>query len=530
MAVPFPIKTKVLPRNNLIFSGGTNINAVVDWEEPMFIDRAKQARGWLNEAVLDSRKRCASLSSGTTARFYFCSYGDNSSAYLDSSHNRGGRFQVKLISGSATNISVLLASNVTQINATTWEFDHDWSIAGDIQFFNASNFPLEVSIVRTDLLSAHAAGQIFDPNWLATIPTGATLRFLDAMKTNNSPYVNAADYPAQNWQHWEAMPFEVMVALCNLKSCDMWVCWPHMATDAFVADRATYIKNNLNSGLKLLSEYSNEIWNTGTFGGAGGQTLWLKGQAEAVWGVANGYGGPYWQEYAGKRFAQTMTAINTVFAGQTSRVLGVIAGQAAGTSVATNQALALSWQTYEPGSYIAPYTLARHISIAPYLNWGSGSLDPTTAGNAIKTQLDISQAAAVAQIKTLFAPSLAQSKGWIDQHVALAESYGCELTFYEYNQHYSLLACAGSNLYSGGQPVAGALTAFLTACYSTECAAAMNDLRTYAKRKGVTRMVFYMHMARASTYGQWGMQTNIGHTNPTRTQWDAWHAANPAWY
>lgn len=536
MAIGFPIKTKVVPRNELKFSGAINLGQVRDWEEPVFIDRAKQARGWNGAAVLDSLDRCASLSSGTTATFFFCAYEDTGGIYLDNTYKRGGRFQAKLISGSATGMTASFGSNVVSTGTNTWEFDHPWELSGELGFQNASNFPLEVSIIRTDRLANHANGEIFEPDWLATIPTGTTLRFMDWMGTNFSPIVNEADYPTLASQKWHRVPFEVMVALCNLKSSDMWVCWPHAATDDFVTTKATYIKNNLNSGLKLIPEYSNEIWNTATFGGSTGQSTWLKTQAETVWGVTDGFSNPSgaWQSYAGKRFAQMTTVVNTVFSGQTDRVLPVIAGQAAVPSVAGNIAVATHWQTYEPGSYVPPHTLARHISIAPYLNFGSGGINATTAGNAIKTQLDISQAAAVAYITDTMLPlSLAQSKEWIDAHVALAETYGCDLTMYEYNQHYNMSAFSGSTLYSGGAPVAGAMDALLLGCYSTKCSDTLEEMRGYFKRKGGTIMAFFVHMNRATIIGgQWGMQTNIGHTNPLRTGWDAWHstANNPAWY
>ena len=56
---------------------------------------------------------------------------------------------------------------------------------------------------------------------------------------------------------------EVMVALANQLSADPWFCIPHMADDDYVARFAAIARDNVDPGLKIHVEYSNEVWNSG---------------------------------------------------------------------------------------------------------------------------------------------------------------------------------------------------------------------------------------------------------------------------
>jgi hypothetical protein len=259
---------------------------VRDWEDPIFIDRAKQARGWQSPCVLDSLSRCASLSSGTTATFFFSSFQDGSGVYAGATPNRGGRFRVELTSGAATLTSNTGCTNVTQINSTTWEFDCDW-VANKALTFTPSAFPLSVSIVDVNLLANHAAGEIFDPLFLSTLPTGGAWRNMDWMGTNSSPIVEWADYPTAASQNWFRIPVSVMVALANAKSLNPWFNMPHQASTDFVTQFATYVLANLNSGLKVRVEVSNEAWNfifgQATYFSNLANTEWPPRQAKSAW-------------------------------------------------------------------------------------------------------------------------------------------------------------------------------------------------------------------------------------------------------
>src|SRR5690606_27127151 len=57
--------------------------------------------------------------------------------------------------------------------------------------------------------------------------------------------------------------YEVMADLCNATGKQMWVCVPHKATDDYVRQLATLLRDRLDPSLKLFVEYSNEVWNGG---------------------------------------------------------------------------------------------------------------------------------------------------------------------------------------------------------------------------------------------------------------------------
>lgn len=507
-----------------------NLGGVSDFDEVFFIDRAKQARGWLGQdfdaltSGFDAGGNPVALNSGDTSfTFFFSAFRDDGGVYVLPNPDRGGRFRVSW-EGKAT-VTGGGGSGRTDLTANSFEFDCNW--IGNKWFVftptDLADLPRNVKIIDVNLLTNHANGEYIDPRYLATLPNGGCIRFMDWMGTNNSPVVSSADYPTVSSQKWNRAPFEVMVALCNAKSADMWICIPHAANDAFVSDKLTYIKNNLSSTLKVRVELSNEIWNTGTFT----HPQYFKGLAESVWGVVDGYAGAAWLHYAGKRFVQIMQISTAVFAEQAGRLIGVIGGQAANTAVTNALLGASSWQTFEPASYVRPSTLAEEIAIAPYINWTGSKVGH---GNAIKAALDVSQQSAIEYVLGMIPASLVQSKTWVDSYVQICLDNSCRLTMYEYNQHYSLIEMNGSALVSGGEPVVGALDAMMAACYSQEMADAQSELRAYFKANAGTLMCFFSDVGRASKFGTWGAQTHNGQNSPIWNTLKAWHTANPRWW
>ena len=501
-----------------------------DFDEPAFIDRAKLARGWQGQdfspltSGFDSNGNPVALNAGDTAfQFFFCAYRDGNGAHFNPQPDRGGRFRVSW-EGEAT-VTGGGGFNRTDLTANSFEFDCDW--IGNKWFTvtptNPANLPRNISIIDVTLLSNHVNGEIFDPRYLATLPSGGCLRFMDWMGTNNSPVVSSADYPTLSRQRWSRVPVEAMVALANAKQADMWINIPHMANDAFVTEKMTYIRDNLNNNLKVRMELSNEIWNTGVFN----QGSYFKGLAETVWGVADGFASARWLHYAGKRFVEIAQIAGSIFSAQPSRLIKVIGGHAANTA-ATNALLnASSWQTFEPANYIRPSTLCDEVSIAPYINWTGNRV---AHGNAIAAAMQVSQTAVDDYVIGMTVDSLAQAYSWIDNHVIVAVENNCRLTMYEYNQHYSLIEMDGSDLVSGGVPIAGALDAMMAATMSQRMADAQDELRDYWKANAGSLMCFFVNLNRHSRFGTWGAKTHAEHNSPIWNALLAWHAANPRWY
>lgn len=109
-----------------------------------------------------------------------------------------------------------------------------------------------------------ADAAIFDPAFLSRLQPFGTLRFMDWMHTNNSIQENVEDMPSTSDATWTTpagVPAEIMANLANTLAAKPWINMPHRATDAYVTEFATIIRNTLDANLDIYVEYSNEIWN-----------------------------------------------------------------------------------------------------------------------------------------------------------------------------------------------------------------------------------------------------------------------------
>jgi hypothetical protein len=145
---------------------------------------------------------------------------------------------------------------------------------------------------------------------------------------------------------------ETLVAIANELDVDPWFCIPTQADDDYVTQFATYIRDNLDAGLKAYFEYSNETWNT-----AFNQFSYSLNKATKRGFTVSA------EIWSGYRHHQIMTLIETVFSGQMSRidrVMGVFTGN---TPLSTNIN-----RFQAPGTGLAsfPISKADSIAIAPY--------------------------------------------------------------------------------------------------------------------------------------------------------------------
>lgn len=138
----------------------------------------------------------------------------------------------------------------------------------------------DITVVRADRLADHAAGRLFNPDWLNRIRGVRVIRLMDWMETNNSGLAAPSDRPKVSDYTWarKGVPVEVMVALANELDADPWFTLPHLAEDDLVREYARIVRDGLRPGRRAWVEYSNEMWNE-TFG----QARWAAEQARARW-------------------------------------------------------------------------------------------------------------------------------------------------------------------------------------------------------------------------------------------------------
>ncbi|MFE3836710.1 hypothetical protein [Pseudogemmobacter sonorensis] len=195
-----------------------------------------------------------------------------------------------------------------------------------------------IRILREDREALFAAGEIFNPDWLARIEGARLLRFMDWMATNDSTLSRAADRPRPGDYSWarEGVPVEIAVALANRLRAEPWLNIPHMAEDALVADMAAAVAEGLDPGLRAWVEYSNEVWNWQF-----AQAAWAEDLGLARWGAKHA-----WVQYYALRAGQVMSIWSKAL--PADRLVRVVATQT-------------GWQGLEEDILAAPHVLAEGL-------------------------------------------------------------------------------------------------------------------------------------------------------------------------
>lgn len=206
-----------------------------------------------------------------------------------------------------------------------------------------------------------------------------------------------------------AMPIEVLVELCNETNRDGWFCVPHLANDDYVNNLANYLKNNMNSGLTIYIEYSNETWN-----GIFDQAKYCKAGGKALWPNISDFQAQLY--YSGYRSDQIFDIFNNVFSGQTDRVICVAASQS-GNDYTGNQVLTKCADTVEA------------FAIAPYFGGELGNPNNTPHPDDVE-HWSVSYA-----LDYLKNTSIAGKIQDVRDKKALTDSYGIPLIAYEGGQH-----------------------------------------------------------------------------------------------
>ncbi|SEB49564.1 hypothetical protein [Rhodobacter sp. 24-YEA-8] len=156
----------------------------------------------------------------------------------------------------------------------------------------------DIRVLREDREALMAAGEVFNPDFLARLKGIGLLRFMDWLQTNDSLLITPEDRPRPGDYTWtrRGVPVEIVVELANRLEADPWITLPHMASDALLREMAQIVATGLAPGRMAWVEYSNEVWNWQF-----SQAAWADQQAKARWG---GEGG--WLAFYALRAAEAM--------------------------------------------------------------------------------------------------------------------------------------------------------------------------------------------------------------------------------
>lgn len=233
------------------------------------------------------------------------------------------------------------------------------------------------------------------PDLLTDLAPYRVLRFMDWNQTND------ADNRQASWQtrklptdgQGEPVAFEWQIDLCNRARTDYWVNLPHQSTADTWAHLAQLVHDRLSPDLRVYVEWSNEVWNASFpqsgYAAAQGKSLGLAGSDPAA----------AYDVYASVRLFE---AFEAVFGAGSSRLVKVLAGQAAWTGPCEAQVKALGDPQVNPKG-----TRPDVYAVAPYMTGAS-----------------------LTELRT----AISQSAGWITASLTCARSAGLPLISYEGGQ------------------------------------------------------------------------------------------------
>lgn len=306
------------------------------------------------------------------------------------------------------------------------------------------NYIRNIRVVR----EAHEgllATQTFSPLFLQRIRPYKTLRFMDWMRTNDSSAGTWGSRPLEGDARYtgeQGVPLEVMIELANRSAKRPWFNIPHQANDAYITNFAAAVKAGLRADLPLFVEYSNEIWNSGF-----SQGDWVQQRGEATWPSSGESGFTKRINYHGKRTAEVCDMFRQQFGSQASRVVCVMASQAANSWTATE---ALECPLWDEAPCVGHGIGA--IAIAPYFGDYVGQAENQAQVEAWTQESDgglgslfreLSQGGELSGGPT--GGAIAQSFEWIEANRTVAESKGITLVAYEGGQHLVGIGAAGDS-------------------------------------------------------------------------------------
>lgn len=215
------------------------------------------------------------------------------------------------------------ATNVQSTGPGTMSFDiNNATKNGVLMRIIANNAGDHITNVRVWMPGTQGQTSPFEQgHFIERLRPFGVIRFMDWQQTNGSNVVewadrNTPDHFTQDSDNGVAL--EYMIELCNELGADAWFCMPHLASDDYVTQFATMVRDNLDPSLHVYVEWSNEVWNTQF-----GQSKWVEQNSDGGY-----FSDAFFQKWAGEAL-NDFAIWETVFAGQEDRVIRVAAGQEA---------------------------------------------------------------------------------------------------------------------------------------------------------------------------------------------------------
>jgi len=244
---------------------GINLAGLADWNTELpFVDAFRLARQWISQRdgqpwgkgpalALDEHGWVARLEPGCRAETPMLTFRGHKPAgeyvLLYDGEGEAGFHGGKVVSSAPGRVVLALGKDADGVFLS-------------VRSANPQNPPRNFRFLLPGHEATHTA-QPFRPAFLDLWKGMNTYRFMDWMHTNGSNVAEWADRPKVGDATWtlKGAPLEVMVDLCNRQLINPWFCIPHKASDDYVRQFATMVRDRLDPTLHIYVEYSNEVWN-----------------------------------------------------------------------------------------------------------------------------------------------------------------------------------------------------------------------------------------------------------------------------
>lgn len=280
-----------------------------------------------------------------------------------------------------------------------------------------------ISVVKEEYVDLYDSGAIFNPAWVDFVDDVRLVRFMDWMRTNNSEQSEWEDRPMVDdfsWGTEAGVPLEIMVRLANELGADAWFNIPHLATDEYITEFATIVRDTLDSRLKAHFEFSNEVWNF-TFD----QTDWAHEMGQARWG--EDVGDAFLQFY-GISAANMARILDDVYGdladAQLVKVIGVQ------TAVPGREEAILNAPNFlaEDANNQSPVEFFDAYAVTGYFGFDLG-------GSEVFDDLKNDEDGGFARAMELVLVSVDETIEDFQYHVAAADDFGLSIIMYEGGSH-----------------------------------------------------------------------------------------------
>lgn len=260
--------------------------------------------------------------------------------------------------------------------------------------------------------------QPFHPLFLERLSKFKVLRFMDWESTNGSPIKDWSERTTPQSARQtgsKGVALEYMIQLANTLQADPWFTIPHQASDDYVRQFATLVRDRLNPKRKVYIEYSNEVWNW-----AFEQTPYAerKGTELGLRDPGDKDGGRAMLRFYSQRSVEMFKIWREVFGGS-DRLVEVLASQ--GGNVWAGEQV-LRWK--DAYKYADEYAIASYFS-----GYGaaSGLVEPKNADQVVRMTPE--------QVLDKMLEDIRADRENNFQNYQLAQRYGLGLTAYEGGVH-----------------------------------------------------------------------------------------------